>query len=240
MKQTEEYIINGGIKIHTISTANVQDIDTSRKKVRIIIVPGATASAESIYSDIQAYITLPTTVMSVRGRGQSDVPDSGYSLDEQASDVVAVCQHFSSDVVLLVGHSLGVPMIIRAIAQLAEPSNVAGLVLCDFPPFYPPLDKSWADMVLRKPTTTISKKAIFGLVKDSSYTDVFKDLLAWEGFIGVIIPEEDRGIRPEDEEILRRNMPEATFTIIEGAKHELFSTKAQETMQILREFAVHL
>ena len=65
----------------------------------------------------------------LRGRGDSDKPDKGYSLSIHGDDLEALLDHFGLEKAILVGHSLGANIAVRFAA--ARPHRVARLVLID-------------------------------------------------------------------------------------------------------------
>jgi lipase len=65
----------------------------------------------------------------LRGRGDSDKPDSGYSLEAHASDVVRVLDHLELQSAVLVGHSMGAFVALET--ALLFPDRVRALVLLD-------------------------------------------------------------------------------------------------------------
>jgi len=73
------------------------------------------------------------------GHGQSDKPPTGYSMDCFAGAVLAVMRDAHVDNAVLVGHSMGTPVICRVYQQ--APEHVAALVAVDGilrrPPFTP-------------------------------------------------------------------------------------------------------
>jgi pimeloyl-ACP methyl ester carboxylesterase len=70
-----------------------------------------------------------------RGHGGSTGPDSGYSYDEHASDVLALVRHLQLQRPVFVGHSMGGMTAIVAAQRSA--ANLRGLVLVD-PTFISP------------------------------------------------------------------------------------------------------
>jgi non-heme chloroperoxidase len=62
-----------------------------------------------------------------RGHGQSDKPETGYTIDDLASDVPALLDALSLPRVVLVGHSMGSFVARRAAEQ--SPDRMSGLVL---------------------------------------------------------------------------------------------------------------
>jgi lipase len=65
----------------------------------------------------------------LRGRGDSDKPDSGYGLEAHASDVVRVLDHLGLASAVLVGHSMGAFVALET--ALMFPDRVRALVLLD-------------------------------------------------------------------------------------------------------------
>lgn len=65
----------------------------------------------------------------LRGRGNSDKPESGYGLETHASDVVRALDHLGLDQAVLVGHSMGAFVALKT--ALASPDRVRALVLLD-------------------------------------------------------------------------------------------------------------
>ncbi|HET7481091.1 MAG TPA: alpha/beta hydrolase [Rubrobacteraceae bacterium] len=65
----------------------------------------------------------------LRGRGDSDKPDSGYGLEAHASDVVRVLDHLGLDRADIAGHSMG--GFVGLQTALTYPERVRSLVLLD-------------------------------------------------------------------------------------------------------------
>jgi lipase len=78
----------------------------------------------------------------LRGRGNSDKPDSGYRLEAHASDVVRVLDHLELQSAVLVGHSMGAFVALKT--ALVYPERVRALVLLDGG--WPRLERSPGEM----------------------------------------------------------------------------------------------
>jgi lipase len=65
----------------------------------------------------------------LRGRGDSDKPESGYGLEAHAADVVRVLDHLGLREAVLAGHSMGAFVALKT--ALAYPERVRALVLLD-------------------------------------------------------------------------------------------------------------
>jgi pimeloyl-ACP methyl ester carboxylesterase len=65
----------------------------------------------------------------LRGRGDSDKPDSGYGLEAHAGDVVRVLDHLGLEDATIAGHSMGAFVALKT--ALTHPDRVRALVLLD-------------------------------------------------------------------------------------------------------------
>lgn len=65
----------------------------------------------------------------LRGRGDSDKPDSGYGLEAHASDVIRALDHLGLEDATIAGHSMGAFVAIKT--ALLFPDRVRALVLLD-------------------------------------------------------------------------------------------------------------
>ncbi|MDQ3602412.1 MAG: alpha/beta hydrolase, partial [Actinomycetota bacterium] len=65
----------------------------------------------------------------LRGRGDSDKPESGYGLRAHAADVVRVLDHLGLESAVLMGHSMGAFVALKT--ALESPERVHALVLLD-------------------------------------------------------------------------------------------------------------
>ncbi len=118
----------------------------------IVCVHGALGSAWTWELDGQAAAAgriggrpRALAALSRRGMGRSDAPATGYALDDFIGDVGAAIEATGYRRSVLVGHSLGVPMVIAYAAR--HPDRVAGLVLGDYGPLYPALDVAWIERI---------------------------------------------------------------------------------------------
>jgi pimeloyl-ACP methyl ester carboxylesterase len=112
----------------------------------IVIVPGLSESAEEYTGLMDRLSPRRCVAISLRGRGRSDTPASGYTLDDHASDVLAVVRHVSLPRYVMVAFSRGVPYAIRCAGN--DPERVAGLVLGDYAAVHGRLPEEWTPRFL--------------------------------------------------------------------------------------------
>lgn len=96
----------------------------------VLAVHGLTANSRC-FDVVAPRISPPHRILAVdlRGRGLSDKPDTGYSVDHHCRDLEAVMDHLQLEQVVLLGHSLGA--IISLALAAGIPERVKGLVMMD-------------------------------------------------------------------------------------------------------------
>lgn len=74
----------------------------------IILAPGLAANAH-FYGSLISHLTprLHVIAVDLRGRGDSDILDSGYSMKDHAADIVGMMDALGPKRVVMSGHSLG-------------------------------------------------------------------------------------------------------------------------------------
>jgi pimeloyl-ACP methyl ester carboxylesterase len=94
----------------------------------VVLLPGPTDSWRSYQPVLDRLAPdLRVIAVSLRGHGDSDKPDRGYSVEEIAADAVGLLDVLGVERALLAGHSGSCPVARRV--ALDHPERVAGLVL---------------------------------------------------------------------------------------------------------------
>ena len=96
----------------------------------LILIHGITAQHRS-FNDLAKNLAGEYELIGIdlRGRGDSEKPESGYGLDAHAGDVVRVLDHLGLENAVLVGHSMGAFVSLQV--ALSYPGRVRSLVLLD-------------------------------------------------------------------------------------------------------------
>ncbi|HET9928615.1 MAG TPA: alpha/beta hydrolase, partial [Rubrobacter sp.] len=96
----------------------------------IVCLHGITAQHRA-FNAAARYLEASRCLVGVdlRGRGDSDKPESGYSLEAHAADVVRVLDHLGLQRAVLAGHSMGGFVALKT--ALTFPERVRALVLLD-------------------------------------------------------------------------------------------------------------
>jgi pimeloyl-ACP methyl ester carboxylesterase len=96
----------------------------------VVCLHGITAQHRA-FNAVARYLKTSRGLVGVdlRGRGDSDKPESGYSLEAHAADVVRVLDHLGLQSAVLVGHSMGGFVALKS--ALTFPERVRAIVLLD-------------------------------------------------------------------------------------------------------------
>ena len=169
------FVNNGPVKIHVLENGAPSDnIPT------LLVISGIWEPAERaipILSGIHSHVIA----LSLRGRGLSSTPESGYSLNDHLSDIQAVVKHFSLNNYCVLGFSRGAAYAISW--SLINQQNMSGLILVDHPPIHTGLSSKqvefWTNFeYLGVPILNFMReKAIIGLARDAKETNFCADLV---------------------------------------------------------------
>lgn len=111
-------------------TNRVHYITVGKGPVTVVFVHGWSCNAEFWREQVPALADQARLILiDLPGHGQSDAPEVRYTMDYLASGVRAVMEDAGVGKAILVGHSMGVPVICRVYVQ--EPDKVAALVAVD-------------------------------------------------------------------------------------------------------------
>lgn len=159
---------NDGVAIHFIQT-----VPDHPGGPTVVVIPGLAQPADDYVEYLDEDMFSDAVFISLRGRGESAAPETGYSFEEQLSDVTAVVDHLGLDRFVLLGYSVGVAFALAY--TLTNMEKVAGLILVDYPPHYPSIPESWIETVTN-PVPVLAPHVARALVKESHRTVMSKEL----------------------------------------------------------------
>jgi pimeloyl-ACP methyl ester carboxylesterase len=174
------FLTNGTIKLHYLK---IGDHDGG---VPMVLLPGLTANAHAFEGLIAAGLADDRVVYALdfRGRGLSDKPASGYSMDEYASDVLALLDAEELDSAVIVGHSFGA--LIGMVLAAKWPERVEKFVIIDS-----------SHLLISERTAQLIKSSLDRLGKRYSsleaYLEVMKQMPYLHGFWDMSVEAYFRG-----------------------------------------------
>ncbi|MDQ4123461.1 MAG: alpha/beta hydrolase [Acidobacteriota bacterium] len=113
----------GGSKIH------YYDIGNSKQRTALVFVHGWTCNADFWRSSFGAFPDMRLIAVDLIGHGKSDKPKADYTMEFFAKSVEAVLKSAKVDKAVLIGHSMGTP-VIRQFYRL-YPEKTLALVIVD-------------------------------------------------------------------------------------------------------------
>lgn len=132
---------NRGIHLHYLDTQRTWD----PARIPMVFVPGLLGTADDYQSEVTHLFPRRCVALSLRGRGKSDAPERGYSLEDHVSDIETVLASAGLNRFCLMGYSTGVAYALGYAVK--HPSHLAGLVIGDYPARYPAYGAQWVERV---------------------------------------------------------------------------------------------
>ena len=137
----DTFVQNGDVRLHAIDNKS-----GNHEQVPLLIVPGLAESAAD-YIDLIDYLAPRRCVaITLRGRGLSDAPMSGYSLRDHVSDIAAARATIDHENICLMAFSRGVAYGLGYAVDHAL--DLVGLILGDYPAFHSSLPPEFAERFL--------------------------------------------------------------------------------------------
>lgn len=131
-----------GLKLHYM-----EQISYDNDLKPVLIVP-ALPESDADYKDIIFVLPTHTICVTPRGREQSDAPETGYSIQDHANDLIDCVNHFNLKDLIVIAYSRGVVYFIKALPQLKD--KIAGIILIDYPAQYDSHPKDWSKNFLNQ------------------------------------------------------------------------------------------
>ncbi len=176
MKILEGNVINRGVNINYLVSEPEKSMLTP-----LIIVPGLTESAEDYREIMYRLKNRKCIVISLRGRGQSDSPKTGYSLEDHIQDIERVIDEINLDEFILMGYSRGTSYMFGY--ALKYHYKLKGLIIGDYPAMHTRLPEQWVDWFVdlpswrgKKALERMKRHALEGIQKESEEKLFWNDL----------------------------------------------------------------
>lgn len=247
-----------GNKIH------YYDVGSRKNKNAIVFVHGWTCTADFWSESYNAFPEYRVITLDLPGHGQSDKPTANYTMEYFAKAVEAVLKKAKVKKAVLVGHSMGTP-IIRQFYRL-YPEETLGLVIVDgaLRPFANKEQMAQFMALLRSDYKTQAPKMVDGMlqpVKDEALKKRIRDamlatpdhvaLSAMDGMADEKIYAPDKidvpvlalmakspFWTPDVKEVYQSIAPDIDFQMWANVSHFLMMEKPKEFNEEIRKFIV--
>lgn len=228
------FVDNNGVEIHFV-VLNQASINNTQ--IPWIMIPGMGNSANEIIEDLRDSFPVYQIHINLRGRGKSDSPDTGYTLNDQVSDIDAVVNKLGLQQFYLYGHSVGSSIALRY-AHL-HPQKVAALAMGDHLPFYPPFNKKWVSVILQNKDLDMSAKAVNGIATAAEgYIELSKELAMLPCPTLLIRGgQQDAFFKEQNVPYILQLVPTMQIELLNNSGHDLLSPSPEPFAKILQDFA---
>ena len=233
----EFWVDNEGVKIHVLDSIDESD----EQFVPLLICPGLSEHADEYRTLIEDLLPRRSIVISFRGRGKSDTPEAGYSLQHHLSDISSVVDKLNLQSYYLLGYSRGVSYAIGHVLDAKQ--SVKGLILEEYPAEHKRMSPEWAEDYINgylTPTGRIIQMravAVHGIQRESVQYDFWDELgkvampvLLMRGML------EGSLLTDEDEDRYRNNVKNLSTFHFHVSEHDVWRSEYALFVQKLKEF----
>jgi len=218
----ERWTEASGVRIHYLDNA-----PAVAEGLPVVFSPGIVDDADDYHEMLQFFAPRRAIVVDVRGRGRSESPTEGYSVDELAEDLCAAIDDASIDRFHLMTFSRGTPTALEV--AFGKPDHVATISIGDYkveeiqlPPAY--IDSQWASTWRGRPMPDrVQRHVLEGVQRDSRARSLWDDV----GRLGIpvmLAHGTERGsiVNEQILENYRKSIPGVEIVPIAGSGHDLF------------------
>jgi pimeloyl-ACP methyl ester carboxylesterase len=230
------FVDNRGVRLHAL--------DNDRHDaagVPVLVVPGFAEHADEYRWLLDALGPRRVVVVDVRGRGRSDVPESGYTWEDHVGDVAAVVHDRRLDRPVLVAFSRGSSYALGH--ALAHPDEVRGLVVGDYFARHAALPDGFADRQLQ---TEIRGTLVADRMDEHAVRQVFgqaREVPLWDRLpelrCPVLLIRGGRRSALVTDDVAakwRAALPSVDIALLPDAGHDLWSRDPDAYLAVLRNF----
>jgi pimeloyl-ACP methyl ester carboxylesterase len=225
---------NAGTRLHYLDTGGGEGLP-------VLAIPGWAEAADE-YAWLEEHLPDRRVVVAdLRGRGASDTPARGYTLEDHVADVATIVAAAGLHTMVLVAFSRGSSYALGYARDHRE--HVGGLVMGDYearhvrlPPEFVTIQ---SEMRVRGVVAAerISRHVAEQVQADSREVPMWDDLATFE-FPVLLVRGGRRGslVDDESETRYRAALPSVRVATITGAGHDLWSRDVEAYVAVLRPF----
>ena len=234
--ESSRFVDNDGVRIHALDNGRV---DAAVPPV--LVVPGMGEYADEYSWLLDSLGERRVVVVDVRGRGRSDVPDTGYRWEDHIGDLHAVVEATGLDRPVVVAFSRGSSYALGY--ALEHPTGLRGLVVGDYFARHVGLPAEFADQQLRSKVRGVP---ISERMPEHAVRQVFaesREVPLWDRLTEIrcpvlVIRGGRKGAIVGDEMAAQWQaaLPSVELAMIAGAGHDLWSRDVDAYLAVLLPF----
>ncbi len=233
---TSVFADHDGVRIHALDNGRLDS-----PLPAVLVVPGMGEAAQEYAWLLDRLGDRRVVIVDVRGRGGSDVPDSGYTWEEHIGDLRAVVEAQSLGRVVLVAFSRGSSYALGY--ALTFPADTRGLVVGDYFARHVGLPAEFADQQLAQKirgvpiSERMSEHAVRSVFADSREVPLWDRLSELQ--CGVLVIRGGRKSALVGDELAAQwqaSLPSVEMVVLPDAGHDLWSRDPDAYLAVLLPF----
>lgn len=174
MEYIEGFANNKGVNIYYIDNGIKNSIKTP-----LLICPGLSECAKDYIKLINRFDDRRCVALSFRGRGISDIPKSGYTLEDHIEDIKVVVKELELKQFCILGVLRGVSYTLGY--SILNPNKIKGLIVSEYPAIHKKMTSGWSEESIEIYNSqcnlvSISYEVLKGIENDSKDVDFRNDL----------------------------------------------------------------
>lgn len=174
MEFKQGFVNNKKVKIHYLDN----EIKTSLTP--LLICPGLSESAKDYLNLMKNINNRRCVSFSFRGRGESEVPSVGYTLEDHVKDIECVIKELNLEDICIMGVSRGVSYELGYVTS--SPNFIKGLIINEYSPEHKKMPTGWARESMdfydkHCDSISITYEALKGIEDDSEQVDFVEKLI---------------------------------------------------------------
>lgn len=231
MQIKEGWVNNKGISIHYLESCDVDEGYTP-----LFICPGLSEPAEDYINLMHSLAPRKCIAMSFRGRGRSDCPTKGYSLEEHESDIEAVVNHLRMKDFCLMGYSRGVSYALGY--GIKNNALLKGLIIEEYPPVHKKMSDGWAEELYKAyPDYRLGCRAAIGIEQESVQVDFSPSLYMINCPVMVMRGMKDSSqLTREAAAIYSNQIADCRVMTFENAGHDIQTDDFKSFLEVVKSF----
>ncbi|WP_017380944.1 alpha/beta fold hydrolase [Paenisporosarcina sp. TG-14] len=236
MEYKNVWVDNNGTNIHFIDS----NFD-AKQELPLVIIPGLSESAED-YLPLLKTLPRRCIALTLRGRGNSDAPQKGYTLEDHISDIEVVIKHLGLNQFILMGFSRGVTYSIGY--ALNNSDSIKGLILGDYPAYHSQLPSEWVEFFSSLPPwrgKSLSER-MKPHVLNELQTDS-KQVLFWDKLSSIQCPvlvirggKQGAALSIDDGKKYLEKIPNVNLVVFEESDHNIFEPNFEKFINTVELF----
>ncbi len=225
----DRWVNSGSVRLHCLEQ------ESNSPLTPFLIVPGTFGVAEDYIQEMSALAPRRCITVSLRGRGQSDAPASGYRFEDHVADIMAAAAELGSEKFAMMGYSMGAAYALGFAAD--QPGKIAGLIVGDYAARYRALSPKWAERAVASMPDRADPKVAEALQRESSEVLLW-DRLSSIGCPSMILKGGQPGslITSEIAAMYLERLKEAEIVTLDRNAHELWRPDFESYIGAIQSF----